>query len=374
MKITNVEAIYIRQDQVKHQCDSGQDALIVRVSTDAGVTGIGEIDSSPLAAKGAIEGPFSHNITSGLRHLLIGEDPFQTEYLWHKMYRQNIYAGRRGIAIHAMSGIDIALWDIKGKALGLPIWKLLGGGFHKKIRPYASSLFGATPAETGERARRFRDRGFTAVKFGWDPMGQNEKTDIALVREARQGLGDDADLMIDAGLVWDAKTAIQRARAFSEYKIFWLEEPLLPDDYDGYRKLCEATDLRIAAGEEESNRLSYIELMDRGKIDIVQVDLTRCGGFTEAMKIASLAQDRGIPVVNHGFTTYINVAAALHFLNSIPNSFILEFVAEEETTLRDRITKQRIVAKDGMLDIPDAPGLGVELDEAAIEKYVVAAP
>jgi L-alanine-DL-glutamate epimerase-like enolase superfamily enzyme len=114
--------------------------------------------------------------------------------------------------------------------------------------------------------------------------------------------------------------------------------------------------------------------MDRGKIDIVQVDLTRCGGFTEAMKIASLAQDRGIPVVNHGFTTYINVAAALHFLNSIPNSFILEFVAEEETTLRDRITKQRIVAKDGMLDIPDAPGLGVELDEAAIEKYVVAAP
>jgi len=270
-----------------------------------------------------------------------------------------------------MSGIDMALWDIKGKALGQPVWKLLGGGFHKQIRPYASSLFGATPLETGERARRFRDRGFTAVKFGWDPMGRDEKTDIALVREARRGLGDDADLMIDAGLVWDAKTALQRAIAFSEYKIFWLEEPLQPDDYEGYRKLSESTPVRIAAGEEESNRQSYLDLMDRGKIDIVQVDLTRCGGFTEAMKIASLAYDRGIPVVNHGFTTYINVAAALHFLNSIPNSFILEFVAEEETTLRDRLTKQRIVAKDGMLDIPDAPGLGIELDEAAIEKYAV---
>ena len=311
----------------------------------------------PRAVKGAIEGPYSHTITSGLRELVIGEDPFETEYIWHKMYRQNIYSGRRGIAVHAMSGIDMALWDIKGKALGLPVWKLLGGGFHRRIRAYASSLFGATPAETADRARRFRDRGFTAVKFGWGPMGQDERMDIALVREARRGLGDEADLMIDAGLVWDAKTAIQRARAFSEQRIFWLEEPLSPDDYEGYRKLSEAVDVRIAAGEEESSRQSYLELMDRGRIDIVQVDLTRCGGFTEAMKIAALAQDRGLPVVNHGFTTYINVAASLHFLNAIPNSFITEFVAEEGTTLRDVITRQRIEARDGFLDIPDAPGL-----------------
>ncbi len=372
MKITDVEALYLRLPDVKAQTDSGQDALIVRISTDAGITGIGEVDSAPLAVKGVIEGPFSHNITSGLRELLIGEDPFETEYLWYKMYRKNVYAARRGIGIHAMSGIDIALWDIKGKALGQPIWKLLGGGFHKKIRPYASVLFGATPDETRERAQRFRDQGFTAVKFGWEPMGEDEKTDIALVREARKGLGDDADLMIDAGLIWDAKTAIQRARAFADYNIFWLEEPLAPDDYDGYRKLSEATHLRIAAGEEESNRLSYIELMDRGKIDIVQIDLTRVGGFTEAMKIASLAVDRGLPVANHGFTTYINVAAALHFLNSVPNSFICEFVTEEETTLRDQITKQRIVAKDGYVEIPTEPGLGLELNDEAVDKYRVA--
>jgi L-alanine-DL-glutamate epimerase-like enolase superfamily enzyme len=370
MKIVDVQAIYLRQPEVKQQCDSGQDALIVRVFTDAGVTGLGEVDSSPMAAKGAIEGPFSHTITSGLRELLLGEDPFETEYLWHKMYRQNIYSGRRGIAIHAMSGIDMALWDIKGKALGEPVWRLLGGGFHRQgIRAYASSLFGATPAETRERAARFRDRGFTAVKFGWAPMGQDEKTDIALVREARAGIGEGADLMIDAGLVWDAKTALQRARAFSEYRIFWLEEPLLPDDYEGYRRLASSTEVRIAAGEHESERRSFLELMDRGQIDLVQVDLTRCGGFTEAMKIASLAVDRGLPVVNHGFTTYINVAAALHFLNSIPNSFIMEFVVEEGTNLRDCLTKEKIVAHDGIVAVPDAPGLGVELNEEALEKF-----
>lgn len=369
MKITNVEAIYLRQQQVKKQCDSGQDVLIVRVSTDAGITGIGEVDSSPLAVKGAIEGPFSHTITAGLREIVLGEDPFETEYLWSKMYRQNVYSGRRGIAIHAMSGIDMALWDIKGKALGMPIWKLLGGGFHKRIRAYASSLFGATPQLTGDKARRFVDGGFTAVKFGWAPMGENEETDIALVREARKGLGDKPDLMIDAGLVWDAKTAVQRARSFSEQRIFWLEEPLAPDDYLGYAKLSNGTEVRIAAGEEESERKSYIDLMDRGQIDIVQVDLTRCGGFTEAMKIASLAADRGLPVVNHGFTTYINVAAALHFLNAIPNSFIMEFVAEEGTSLRDELTTQVITAQEGFVAIPDAPGLGVELSAEALEKF-----
>jgi L-alanine-DL-glutamate epimerase-like enolase superfamily enzyme len=371
MKITKVEAMYLRLPQVKEQCDSGQDAVVVRVETDAGITGIGEVDSSPMAVKGAIEGPFSHTITSGLGHLLLGEDPFETEKLWYKMYDANIYSGRRGIAIHAMSGIDMALWDIKGKALGMPIWKLLGGGFHEKIRCYASSLFGATPQETGKMARKFAGMGFSAVKFGWSPMGDNEKNDIALVREARRGLGDSVDLMVDAGLVWDAKTAMKRAKAFTEYDLFWLEEPLKPDDYDGYRRLSEATEIRIAAGEEESSRLSYLELMDRGKIDVVQVDLARCGGFTEAIKIASLAWDRGLPVANHGFTTYINVAAALHWLNAVPNALICEFVAQDGTNLRDMLTRQSFTAQDGFLHTPQEPGLGVELNEETIARLRV---
>ncbi len=372
MKITRIETIYLRLPDLKQQCDSGQDALLVRVHTDAGISGIGEVDSSPLAVKGAIDGPYSHTITSGLAHLVIGEDPFETEKLWYKMYSSNLYAGRRGIAIHAMSGIDMALWDIKGKALGVPVWKILGGGFHQKIRCYSSSLFAPTPEQTADRARQFRDQGFTAVKFGWDPMGKDAQTDIALVRETRKALGDSADLLIDAGLAWDAKTAMQRAHAFSEYNIYWLEEPLRPDDYDGYRKLSEATPVRIAAGEEESNRLSFIELMDRGRIDVVQVDLARCGGFTEAMRIASLAWDRGLPVANHGFTTYVNVAAALHWLNSVPNALICEFVAEQGTTLRDVITRQRFRAVDGYLAMPQEPGLGVELNDEAIAPYVVA--
>ncbi|MDR3677605.1 MAG: mandelate racemase/muconate lactonizing enzyme family protein [Acidobacteriota bacterium] len=371
MKITDVEAIYVRLPEVKQQCDSGQDALIVRVHTDEGITGIGEVDSAPLAAQGMILGPYSHTTSSGLRHLLIGEDPFETERLWEKMYRANIYAGRFGIAIHAMSGIDIALWDIKGKKLGMPIWKLLGGGFHKKIRCYSSSLFGNTPEETYELARRFADQGFRAVKFGWGPMGKNAVTDVALVAAARRGLGEEIDLLIDAGLAWDAKTAIQRARAFAEHNIYWLEEPLAPDDYEGYRKLTQATEIRIAAGEEESGVHAYRRLMEKGMVDVVQVDLTRCGGFTEAMKIAAMAAQHGLPVANHGFTTYINVAAALQWLNSVPNALIVEFVAQENTNLRESLTRQKIRARDGYLEMPESPGLGVELDEEALARFRV---
>jgi L-alanine-DL-glutamate epimerase-like enolase superfamily enzyme len=371
LKITAVEAMYLRLPEVKSQCDSGQDALIVKVATNAGITGYGEVDSSPMAVKGCIEGPFSHTATTGLAHVLIGEDPLRTEYLWHKMYRANIYSGRRGIGIHAMSGIDLALWDIKGKALGLPVWRLLGGGFATALRPYASSLFGATLEETGERARRFAGQGFTAVKFGWDPMGKDARTDVALVREARNGLGPELDLMIDAGLAYDAKTAIQRARAFEEYNPFWFEEPLQPDDYEGYAKLSAASSLRIAAGEEESERRSFLQLMDVGKIDVVQIDMTRCGGFTEATKIASLAADRGLPVVNHGFTTYLNVAAALHFLASVPNTLgLLEFVVEEGTTLRHYLSEP-IRAVDGRVAVPDAPGLGLAMSDEGIQKFRV---
>lgn len=371
MKITEIEAIYVRAPTVKEQCDSGQDALIVKVHTDEGITGIGEVDSAPIAAQGVILGPYSHTLSSGLRHLLIGEDPFATERLWEKMYRSNIYAGRFGIAIHAMSGIDIALWDIKGKALGMPVWKLLGGGFLNKIRCYASSLFGSTPEETYELARSFVDQGFEAVKFGWSPMGKDAKTDLALVASARRGLGENPDLLIDAGLVWDAKTAIQRARAFSQHNIFWLEEPLAPDDYEGYRKLSEATEVRIAAGEEESGRHTFARLIVDGKIDVVQVDLTRCGGITEAMKIAAMAAQHGLPVANHGFTTYINVTAALHWLNAVPNALIAEFVTQENTNLREFLTRQKLRARNGYLEMPQEPGLGIELDEGAVSRFRV---
>ena len=174
--------------------------------------------------------------------------------------------------------------------------------------------------------------------------------------------------MIGAGLMWDAKTALQRANAFAAEDVFWLEEPLRADDYAGYRKLAVATPLRIAAGEHERERQSFVQLTDEGQVDIVQVDVTGCGGCTEAMKIAALAYDRGLPAANHGFFTYLNVTAALHWLNAIPNGLICEFVAEGSTNLREHITWQKLRAVDGYLAIPDAPGLGIDLDEEAVRR------
>ncbi|MGH9511413.1 MAG: mandelate racemase/muconate lactonizing enzyme family protein [Terriglobales bacterium] len=371
MRITNVEPIYVRMQQVKKQCDSGQDALIIKVSTDEGITGIGEVDSAPSAVQGLVNGAFSHTLCCGLKQLLIGEDPFQTEYLFHKMFRNNIYIGHSGILIHAISGVDIALWDIKGKKLGLPIWKLLGGGFHKKLRCYASVLFGDTPEKTYDEASRLRDLGFTAAKFGWGPMGKDAKNDVALVAKARAGLGDDLDLMVDAGLAWDTKTAIQRADAFTPYNPFWLEEPLHPHNYEGYNQLTKASKIRIAAGEEEDSLDDYRRLITEGQCDVIQVDLTRCGGFTGAMKVASLAANYHRPVANHGFTTYINVSAALHWLNSIPNALIVEFASQNNTDLRESLTRQTIKAVGGFLDIPQEPGLGVDLNEDTIGKLRV---
>ncbi|MFC1542179.1 mandelate racemase/muconate lactonizing enzyme family protein, partial [Candidatus Latescibacterota bacterium] len=173
------------------------------------------------------------------------------------------------------------------------------------------------------------------------------------------------------GMIWDSKTALRRAKRFSDYNIYWLEEPLHPDDLDGYARLSNATEVRIAAGEQESSRFSFLDLMDRGKIDIVQVDVTRCGGLTEAMRIAQLAADRHKQIVNHSFTTNINLAASLHFSAALKNAFILEYCVSP-SPMRRNLTKQKFEAVDGIVRVPEEPGLGVELDEEAIAKYRVA--
>ena len=372
MKITDVEAIILSLPQIRERTDGTQDVLLVKVTTDSGIVGWGEVDSSPLVAKSIIDAPISHTISRGLRHLVLGEDPFAYEYLWDRMYQGSLYHGRRGAAIQAMSGIDLALWDIMGKALQMPAYKLLGGGFRKSVRAYASALFGDDLAHTADKVKGYVDQGFTAVKMGWEPMGQNADYDVQLVQTMRHAAGPKVDVLIDAGLCWDAKTAIQMARRFAEYDIFWLEEPLHPDNLDGYRRLSEATDVRIAAGEEESSRASFVDLMDRGKIDVVQVDVTRVGGLTEAKKIAFLAHDRGLPCVNHSFTTDINIAASLHLLAAIPNAILLEFCAEE-SPLRTQLAKEPIQVIDGFARVPEGPGLGVELNEEVIERYRVRA-
>src|SRR3954467_11820014 len=211
MKITRVEAIHLRLPDVNERCDGSQETLVVKVTTDAGIVGVGEVDSSSLVARAIIDAPISHKISRGLAECVLGQDPFEIDRLIHRMYEGTIFFGRQGAVIQAMSGVEIALWDIVGKAVGRPVYQLLGGGFRKKFRAYASILFGDTPRETGEIARRLAGQGYRAVKFGWGPMGQGEESDLAHVRAPRQGLGTGVELMVDAGLCWDIATAIRRA-------------------------------------------------------------------------------------------------------------------------------------------------------------------
>src|SRR5438270_5117744 len=214
MKITRVEPIHLRLPAVTERCDGSQETLLVKVHTDAGITGVGEVDSSSLVAEAVIEAPLSHKICRGLAECVLGQDPFEIDRLVHRMVEGSIFFGRQGAAIQAMSGVETALWDIVGKAVGRPVYQLLGGGFRKTFRAYASILFGDTPAETERIGRELAAQGFRAVKFGWGPMGQSEATDLAQVRAARAGLGKDIELMVDAGLCWDTATAVRRAKQF----------------------------------------------------------------------------------------------------------------------------------------------------------------
>ncbi len=371
MKIMDVEALYLRLPKIEERTDSSQEALLVKITTDAGIVGWGEVDSSPLVTKAIIEAPYSHTLASGLKHLLVGEDPLDIARLWNKMYENTLYVGRSGAVIHAMAGIDLALWDIKGKALDQPVHKLLGGGFKEKLRVYASNMFQFTPAATADRARSAVDKGFSAVKFGWEPFGADVATDIAYLKALREAVGDDVDILLDVGLAWDAKTTIQRCRAFREFNLLLIEEPLHPDNIEGYAKVSSVVDTHIAAGEEEATVQGFLKLMDLGKIDIAQIDLTRCG-LTQSIQIANLAHVRGIPCINHNFTTDINTAASLHFLSSIPNSFIMEYCVEPGEISRS-LVKNPVEIVDGYARVPDGPGLGVEPNPEIIEKYLVKA-
>lgn len=368
--ITDVEAFYLRVPQVKERTDSSQDALIVKITTDSGHVGFGEVDASPLVAKAIIEAPVSHTRSRGLRDILLGESPMDIARLWEKMRQGTLYYGRTGAVIQTMAGVDLALWDLKGKLLGQPVYKLLGGGYADRMRAYASHMFGMTPEETHQRAVDAANAGFTAMKFGWEPFGADADLDEKLVQAVRTGAGEGRDIMIDAGLAWDAKTAIARARRFEPYNLLWLEEPLMPDDLRGYARVTSSVAVPIAAGEEECEAAGFQRLMDEGRVDIVQIDMTRVG-ISEAMRIAGMAADRGLKVANHNFTTDINTAAALHVLCSVPNALILEYCVEQNP-MRLSLIRNPVQFDGGDALIPQDPGLGVEIDEEVVRKYRVA--
>lgn len=371
MKITNIVALVLRLPEVTSACDGTQDTCLIRVDTEAGISGWGEVDSCPTVVKAIIEAPLSHQICNGIANALIGADSLAIAVCNARLEAAVNYYGRSGVGVHAMAGVNMALWDIAGKVYDQPIYRLLGGAFKKRFRAYASVLFGDTTKSTYESARRLIEAGFTAVKFGWGPMGQGEKNDIALVREARRGLGEQTDLMIDAGQVWEARTALRRAEQFAEFRPFWLEEPLQPDDIAGYAKLCAASPIPIAAGESESRLFEFERLLDEAGVDWVQPDPGRCG-ISTMLAVGRAAYARRRHICNHSFKSGITIAASLQVMAALPlpDSSVFEFCMSD-SPLRHEVTKENFEIQDGYVHTPEGPGLGVTVNLDTVERYGV---
>ncbi|MBI3457722.1 MAG: mandelate racemase/muconate lactonizing enzyme family protein [Candidatus Rokubacteria bacterium] len=344
------------------------------VHTDEGLTGIAQVETQPHVAAAIVGAPGeASGMFSGLRALAIGQDPLQVEPLWDRLFVGSFYFGRRGAALQAISGIDIACWDILGKATGLPVAVLLGGRRREAVRAYASTLFRTSPAAVREAARAYVEGGFTAVKFGWGVFGEDRRRDVALVEAAREGLGDDPELMVDAG--WrrrrTAKEAIGLVRSLEAFRPYWVEEPCFPEDYDSYRRLSEAVTTKIAAGEAESTIWGFRQLAEQGGVDVLQPDMSRCGGLTVARRVAHYAQERNIMVCAHAWGSDILTAATLHFAAFVPGETFLEFNTSRDPLSRELVTRPFELI-GGAVGVPTAPGLGVELNTEALSRLRVA--
>lgn len=371
MKITNVTATVLRLPQISDAADGTQDDLIITVETDEGITGYGEVDTAPFVGKAVVDAYMSHGTCYGLREVVVGCDPFDYEQIWNDMWAKTYYYGRFGPVMHVMSGIDMAIWDIMGKAVGKPVHKLLGGSYVDKARAYASALMPENADAVKKMVETHAALGYTALKFGWGPLGYDIHFDIGLIKTARKAAGDKMDIMIDIGKRYRLKESIYVAKALEQLNIYWLEEPLPAEDYIGYKRLTEATTMRIATGEEESGRLAFARLINETHVDIIQPDMSRCGGLTEAKKIATMAADNNILCVPHAFKTGILVAASIHLIAAIPNAPVLEF-SVTESPIRKGILKTPFELKDGYVSVPQTPGLGIELNPDVIKKYGVA--
>ncbi len=368
MKITNVEGIILRLPVRQAVADGTQDDLLIRIETDEGITGYGEVDTSPEVGKAVIDAEMSHSTCYGLREILRGKDPQDIEQIWETMYRKTNYYGRLGVVMHAISGVDMAVWDIMGKAAGRPVHKLLGASYCSDARAYASLLMPDSVQEVREAVRRYVGEGFTAVKLGYGPLGKDVRRDVALAAAAKEAAGREAEVMIDIGHGYSLKQAMQAAREFEDIGIFWMEEPLPPEDVEGYRRLCDSTSLRIAAGEQDSGRWAFRRLIWEAGLDVIQPDISRVGGLTEAKRIAYMAHEANRLCVPHAFRTGILVAACLHLIAAIPNSAFLEFSVTESALRRELVTTPFKVV-NGRVAVPTQPGLGIEINPETVEKY-----
>jgi len=337
---------------------------LIEVFTDEGLSGVGSVfTNSDLVIAGL----------ATLRDQWEGESAVEPERVSEKLRQSSFWRGRGGTLEHVISGIDIALWDLFGKICNQPAARLLGGCYRRKIKPYASILFDE-PDVLAERLTATVSRGYRAIKLGWRPFGRrSDRFDEQLVRTARETVGADVDLLVDAGgseQFWPHgyKWALRTARMLADYDIGWFEEALPPDDIEGFIRLRNASPVPIAGGEVLTRRQSFMPWIERGALDIVQPDATKCGGLSEARRIAWYAYDHNIQFVGHGWNTAVGLAADLQLAAAIPVALYVEFLTPSPY-IEEILTEPFQLDENGMLTIPDKPGLGIELDRDALARF-----
>lgn len=337
---------------------------LIAVFTDEGITGWGSVFSNDGLVEAALR---------VLEPLYKGENPLEPERVSEKLHANTFWLGRGGTITHAISGIDIAMWDILGKSTGQPVGRLLGGRYRDRVRPYASLLM-SDPAQLSEHLQSIRAQGFQAFKIGWGPFGrQSDELDERIVRAAREAVGPDAMLMVDAGgsdAFWPQgyKWAARTAEMLDGYGVSWFEEPLSPDNLRDYVLLRKDSLVPIAGGEVLTRRQAFIPWLQGGAFDIVQPDVTKVGGISEERRIAWMAEENGVRFIPHGWNTALGLAADLQLASANKNTDLVEYLTGSPFIDDIVETKWKLDA-NGYLAIPDGPGLGVSLDLDAVEKY-----
>jgi L-alanine-DL-glutamate epimerase-like enolase superfamily enzyme len=386
MRITAIDChVLVQPAYDTSAASSAQDDIVVEIHTDEGVTGIGESDINPWIARACIEAPGTHNMGLGLREMLIGADPLRVEGLWERLYVGSAMNGRRGAIINAIGALDIALHDLRGKALGKPCHELLGPAVCDSITPYASlqpdtSSFEEYRDSLCDWARRAVAAGFRAVKtevtlegpFAHRGLREPWERSTEVLEAIRAEIGPDIDLLVDVQYAFpDADTALRVLADWRSLDLVFVETPLWPDDLDGYRRLATEQPIPIAAGEWLTTRFEHLDLMDRGGVQVVQPDIGRVGGLTEARRVCELAQERGLRIVPHLWKTGISIAAAVHLAAVTPACDYVEFLPSDlsQSGLRRDLTSEELEMVDGVIPLPQSPGLGVELDREALERY-----
>jgi L-alanine-DL-glutamate epimerase-like enolase superfamily enzyme len=377
MKITDIEVVKLRVPGWDASTfDGSYDDVVLIVHTDAGISGIAEVDSVPEVIRAIIEAPSSHTGSMGLKECILGQDPLDIAGLWQRMYHATRYVGRRGCVIHAMSGIDIALWDIKGKVEGKPVAALLGGRVRReRVKAYGTVYpLGETPDAVRRNIDRGLAMGLRAIKLAASEFWKDDidKTG-ALIRAARDHVGPGIDLIVDAATAWrQAEDGLPLMDLFKECRIAWLEAPLELDDVDGHARF-QGWGIPVGGGDLGlTTHFEYAEILDRGRCDIAQPDITVVGGYSETLKVAEMVRRRGKRIIPHGYKTNLLVAINLQFLAQHDAEEMCEY-STSESPLRWELTRERFpIGADGRVAVPQGPGLGVSLDPAAIEKFRVA--